>query len=128
MSQKALKKEFHLDIDDLVDELLSALRNNNWQLNKMQYELASLHAQQKQKLKHGEKNVDVRFDLIAKWKDCGDGVELEILVEEPEHDWTGKDCAAHCTAIMEAMPDEKSYDTLYAQQPDFIYEDFESNN
>jgi hypothetical protein len=128
MSQKVLKKEFPMDIDDLVDVLLSALRENGWNLSKMQYELASLQAQQKQRLKNGEKAVAVSFELTAQWKDCGDAIELEIIVQDPVHEWTDKECAERCLAIMAALPDEKSYDTLYSKQPDFIYDEFESNN
>jgi hypothetical protein len=128
MSQKVLKKEFPMDLDDLVDVLLTALRTNGWNLSKMQYEVAALQAQQKLRLKNGEKAVAVSLELTAKWKDCGDGIELEIIVQDPVHEWTDKECAEQCLAIMAALPDEKSYDTLYSKQPDFIYDEFESNN
>ncbi len=128
MSEKVIRKEFPLDIDDLVDHVLSALRSNGWNLAKMQYEMACLTANQKQKIKHDEASIAVTFELIAKWKDLGDGIELELTVQEPEHDWTNAECAERCSAIMDAMPEDKTYDTLYSRQPDFIMDEFESNN
>lgn len=128
MSEKSMKKEFHMDIDDLVDALLQNINANGWNLGKMQYELGSLTATQTEKVLNEGNAVSVRFELSAVWQDFGDALELEVVVKDADNDWTDGSCAQKCATMIDAIEDKKSYDSLYSDNTDFVFDDFESNN
>ena len=117
-----------MDVDDIVDEVLTALRTTGWSLKKMQYEMCKLTASCQEKRDHQGKKIELSFALSATWQDMGDAIELELLVEEPDHDWTEKDCITKCSAILGAIKQEKTYQSLYASQNGMVFDDFESNN
>jgi hypothetical protein len=128
MSEKSMKKEFHMEIDDLVDALLQNLNSHGWNLGKMQYELGTLTAGRSEKVLDDGKAVPVKFELVATWQDFGDALELEVVVKDPEHDWTDGCCAQKCATIIDSIEDRKSYENLYSENTDFVFDDFESNN
>ncbi len=117
-----------MDVDDLVDELVTALKACGWSLLKMQYEISQLTAKFKEKLEHQGAKLDTNFILTAKWNDLGEALELEILVQESDHDWTEKDCISKCSAMLAAIKQEKTYDSLYSPQHGLVFDEFESNN
>jgi hypothetical protein len=137
MNQCSMKREFYMDIDDIVDELITALKANGWTLSKMNYELGKLAATRKEKKEHKGESVDLTFDLTAVWRDFEEVIELEILVQEADQPWTEKDCITKCSNVIGAIKEEKSYQSLYAQgggidldqgSIDLDQGDFESNN
>ncbi|HEY9685105.1 MAG TPA: hypothetical protein V6C86_26250 [Oculatellaceae cyanobacterium] len=130
MNHCSMKREFYMDIDDIVDELLTALKAGGWTLSKMNYELCKLTATSKERKEHKGESFELTFGLIAIWRDMEDLIELEIVVEEAEQSWTEKECITKCSAVIGAIKEEKTYQSLYAQGGgmDFDNEDFESNN
>lgn len=128
MKESSMKREFFMDADDLVDEILSALKTNGWTLSKMQYEMSRLIATCKEQREFEGKKADLNFTLTASWNDLGDALELEVHVTEPDHDWTEKDCMTKVSAVLGALKQEKTYDSLYAPQHGLVFDDFESNN
>ena len=124
-----MKKEFHMEIDDLVDNLLGAVNGNGWTLGKMQYELGTLSAGKIEKKQDADnKSVTVKFVLTATWQDFTDALELEVLVKDEDNDWTDGYCAEKCATIIDAIEDKKSYENLYSENTDFVFDEFESNN
>lgn len=117
-----------MEIDDLVDALLQAMNANGWNLGKMQYELGTLTAAQSEKVLNDGKPVAVRFELGATWQDFGDALELDVVVRDADNDWTDGSCAQKCATIIDSIEDKKSYDNLYSENTDFVFEDFDSNN
>ena len=117
-----------MEIDDLVDALLQALNANSWILGKMQYELGNLVATQTEKVLNAGKPLPVKFELAATWQDFGDALELEVVVKDPENDWTDGSCTQRCLTIIDSIADKKSYENLYSENTDFVFDDFESNN
>ena len=128
MNQCSMKREFYVDVDDLVDDLLRAVRENGWTLEKMQYEICQLIAHCKEKREFDGKKVDVSFKLTAHWQDFEDSIELDVLVEENEFEFSEQECKTKCSAVLAAMKQEKTYQSLYAPQHGLVLDEFESNN
>jgi hypothetical protein len=130
MNQCSMKREFFIEIDDLVDELLSSVRQNGWTISKMQYEICQLTATCIEKRETDGKKVDVTFSLTAHWQDYGDSIELDALVEEGNFDFTDQECKVKCSAVLASIKvkQEKTYQSLYAPQHGLVFDEFESNN
>ena len=128
MNQCSMKREFFVQIDEIVDELLTAVRQAGWTLTKMQYEVCTLTATWKEKREFEGKKVDVTFHLTAHWQDFGDSLELDVLVEEKDFDFTDQECKTKCSAVLALMRQEKTYQSLYAPSHGLVFDDFESNN
>jgi hypothetical protein len=128
MNQCSMKREFYVEIDDLVDELLTSVRQNGWTLSKMQYEICQLTATCTEKREADGKKVDVTFSLTAHWQEYDDSIELDVLVEEKNFDFTDQECKTKCSAVLASLKQEKTYQSLYAPQHGLVFDEFESNN
>jgi hypothetical protein len=123
-----MKREFYVDVDDLVDDLLTSVRQNGWTLSKMQYEICQLTATCKESRESDGQRVTVTFSLTAHWQDFGDSIELDVLVEEGNFEFTEQECKTKCSAVLGSLKQEKTYQSLYAPQHGLVFDDFESNN
>lgn len=68
----AITRNFLVDADELVDELLSAIKQFDWTHLKMEYQLSKLHATKKED--------DQVHELGAEWKEFDEEVQLRISV------------------------------------------------
>ena len=128
MNQCSMKREFYVGVDEIVDDLLTSVRQNGWTLSKMQYEICQLKATCNEKREADGKKVDVTFALTAHWQDYGDSIELDVVVEEGKYDFTDQECKTKCSAVLASLKQEKTYESLYAPQHGLVFDDFESNN
>jgi hypothetical protein len=131
MNQASIKREYGVDVDDLVDQLLASVRQNGWTLSKMQYESSKLEATRKIKKPspvNAPKSEEIAFRLIAEWKDLGDGVELTVSVDSNAAFAEVGDCREQCTNVLNGIPEERTYQNLYAGDPGAIFEEFDNNN
>lgn len=89
----AITRNFLVDADELVDELLSAIKQFNWTDLKMEYQLGRLHTARKD-TEHG-------YELNAEWKEFDEEVQLRISVNgSPE---TLEQRQQMCNEIMNAL-------------------------
>lgn len=65
-------RNFLVDADDLVDELLGAIKAQDWKNLKMQYQVGTLHAD--------KQHEDDGFTLQAEWTEFEEEVQLKITV------------------------------------------------
>lgn len=73
-STAALTRNFLVDTDDLVDELLSGLKACDWKDLKMQYQVGHLQAN-----KVDESDGEI-YELQADWSELDEEVQLRIAV------------------------------------------------
>lgn len=85
MNAESLTKEFHTDVDDLIDKLLTSLKEHGWTLTKMQYQLSTLSAV---KTEQENNQGQLQFELTAKWDEYSDAVSLSVAVQEPTNSWS----------------------------------------
>jgi hypothetical protein len=131
MSQALIKREYYVDVDDLVDQLLDSVRQNGWTLSKMQYESSKLEATRRARKPSpngDKKNEQLVFHLVAEWKDLGDAVELLVTVDSATPVAEVSDCREECAKVCDKLPEARSYQNLYSGDPGAIFEEFENNN
>lgn len=128
MNEVTLKKEFAVDADDLVDELITVAKETGWRLAKMQYEVSTFTASHAELRIHNGNELKVNYTLTAKWKDLGDVLELELSVVEPDYDWTKSTCKEKCQEIMDSLSAESLQERPFADPKNFMFDEFESKN
>jgi hypothetical protein len=94
-SVAAVTRNFLVDTDDLVDELLSTINRCDWKNLKMQYQLSKLQAS---KPATGEEKT---YDLLAEWNELDEEVQLRIAVAGTEESLTSRQQA--CLEVMDAL-------------------------
>ncbi len=94
-SVAAVTRNFLVDTDDLVDELLSAINRCHWKNLKMQYQLSKLQAS---KPADGEMKA---YDLHAEWNELDEEVQLRIAVAGTEESLASRQ--QECLEVMNAL-------------------------
>jgi len=88
-------RNFLVDTDDLVDELLSAIKAHDWRHLKMQYQLGKLQASKVTQ----EENQDLQ--LHVEWNEFDEEVQLRIAVAGTDESLSLRQ--QECIDLMNAM-------------------------
>ncbi len=85
----AVTRNFLVDTDDLIDELLSAIKAHDWKNLKMQYQVGKLQAS-KEAQKQGQ-----TYDLVVEWNEFDEEVQLRITVAGTDDSlpWRQQECS-----------------------------------
>ncbi|HEY9677787.1 MAG TPA: hypothetical protein V6C76_07245 [Drouetiella sp.] len=95
----ALTRNFLVDTDDLVDELLSAIKTCAWKDLKMQYQLGKLQASKV------AAESEEKYDLLAEWAELEEEVQLRVAIAGAEENFPARQ--QECMDLMNAMfPDD----------------------
>ncbi|CAN5202763.1 hypothetical protein BH10CYA1_BH10CYA1_49250 [soil metagenome] len=92
----AVTRNFLVDTDDLIDELLSAIKAHDWRSLKMQYQVGKLHA-----TKEAQENGQQDYDLLVEWNEFDEEVQLRIAVAGTDDTLTSRQ--QECSDLMNAM-------------------------
>jgi hypothetical protein len=93
----AVTRNFLVDTDDLVDELLSAINSCDWKNLKMQYQLSRLEASKPAP----EPENTGKFDLHAEWNELDEEVQLRIAITGTEASLPSRQ--QECLEVMNAL-------------------------
>lgn len=91
----AVTRNFLVDTDDLVDELLSAIKAHDWRNLKMQYQLGKLQASKTVQEENRE------LELQVEWNEFDEEVQLRIAVAGAEESLPLRQ--QECVDLMNAM-------------------------
>ncbi len=90
----SVTRNFLVDPDDLVDELLSVIKAHEWKDLKMQYQLGKLQASKT--TASGE-----NFDLAVDWNEFEEEVQMRIAVSGSEQTMPARQ--QECLGLINAM-------------------------
>jgi hypothetical protein len=91
----SVTRNFLVDTDDLVDELLSAVNSCDWKNLKMQYQLSRLEAS-----KPASETIG-KLDLHAEWNELDEEVQLRIAITGTELSLPSRQ--QECLEVMNAL-------------------------
>lgn len=87
-------RNFLVDPDDLVDELLSVIKTHDWKDLKMQYQLGKLQATK-------TTATNENYDLIVDWNEFEEEVQMRIAVAGSEDSLPARQ--QECLDLINAM-------------------------
>ena len=102
VAQSSITRNFLIEADDLVDEILSALKKYRWSDVKMKYELGTLSASVVEK-KGEHKTADSTYVLSCKWEEQEEEVELTLSVETQSTESAPEQCQKYCQELMDSL-------------------------
>lgn len=91
----SLTRNFLIDTDDLIDELLSVIKSQDWRDLKMQYQLGKLQA-----IKTASEQA-INYALLVEWNEFDEEVQLRIAVAGPDDSLRQRQ--QECSDLMSAM-------------------------
>ncbi len=92
----SVTRNFLVETDDLIDELLSAIKAHDWKDLKMQYQVGKLQA-----TKTVEHDPSQSYDLVVEWNEFDEEVQLRIAVAGTEQSLPLRQ--QECSDLMNAM-------------------------
>lgn len=109
VTHSSLTRNFLIEADDLVDEILSALKKFQWTNLKMNYELSTLCATRTVEGIERLAASAVTYVLTAKWTEQEEEVELTIAVENHDGRSTAASCQQYCREMMDSLFAESAF-------------------
>ena len=91
----SVTRNFLVDTDDLIDELLSAIKSQDWRDLKMQYQVGKLQAS---KTAQEEGHT---YELFVEWNEFDEEVQLRIAVAGTDESLSLRQ--QECSDLMNAM-------------------------